>query len=229
MVKHVGIIGVSSEGTALSYRTICHYAWKKLGKFVQPEISIHSYSLQAYMNSIQSEEWSTVGELLASSANKLAKAGAEFALCPDNTVHMGFSLLQEKSPIPVLSITEIATEECSQRGYKKVGLLGTKYTMEGPLYREPLSKKNIETVVPSHKDMDKVNEIIFNELGPGHINALTGKKLFPYIDKLKEQGCEAVILGCTELPLVLNDAHLPLPTIDTTRLQAQKAVEYALQ
>lgn len=228
MTKHIGIIGVSSEGAALCYTTICQYSWQKLGKFVQPQISLHSHSLKDYMDLIQADNWDKVGELMASSAEQLYKAGADFAICPDNTVHMGFDKLKEKSPIPVLSITEIAAKECAERGFKKVGLLGTRYTMEGTLYHSLLSKYGIETIVPNEYYIDAVNRIIFNELVPGQINESIGLRLIVVIKKLKEQGCDAVILGCTELPLVLNDENSPLPTIDTTRLLAQKALEYAL-
>jgi len=229
MVKHIGIIGVSSEGAALSYTTICEYAWKKLGKFVQPEITIHTLSLKDYLVAIEKKDWDSVASLMISSAKKLAKIGANFAICPDNTVHMGFDKLKEKSPIPVLNIMEIVAKECKLKRYKKVGLLGTKFTMEEPIYYDALAKQNIEMLVPNKEDRESVNKIIFIELGPGQINGSTGTKLVKFIEKLKKDGCQAVILGCTELPLVLNDKNSPIPTIDSTRLQARKALEYALK
>lgn len=228
MIKHIGIIGISSEGAALCYTTICRYSWEKLGKFIQPQISLHSHSLKDYIEFIQSHDWDKVGELMVLSAEQLSKAGADFAICPDNTVHMAFNMLNKKSPIPILSIIEITAKECASRGFKKVGLLGTKFTMESDLFNSTLSKYGIETITPNEFKMDTINSIIFNELGPGQINNTIGLKLVPFIEDLKMQGCNAIILGCTELPLVLDDKNSPLPTIATTTLLAKKALEYAL-
>jgi aspartate racemase len=229
MAKHVGIIAVSSEGAALCYRTICREAEAVMGGLAHPEISMHNHSLARYMNCIERDDWDGVASLMASSAKKLAAAGADFAICPDNTVHRAFEKAVKQSPIPLLSIIETVAEECQLRGYKKVGVLGTRFTMQGPVYRENLAKLNIEMIVPNEEDQERVNSIIFEELVPFKASESAAKDLTRIIQKLKESGCEAVILGCTEIPLVINAENSPLPVADSTRLLALKALEHSLR
>lgn len=228
MVKHIGIIAVSSEGAALCYRTIFREAFAVMGKFVHPEVSLHTHSLNHYMNCIEDNDWDGVASLMVSSAKKLSAAGADFAICPDNTVHRAFEKVQSRSPIPLISITETVASECKSKGYKKVGVLGTKYTMQGPTYRNALSKLEIDAIVPDKEDQEKVNSIIFDKLVPGKIAGFPSKDIIKIIQKLKKSGCDAVILGCTEIPLVVNATNSPLPVIDSTRLLAKKALEHSL-
>lgn len=229
MVKHVGIIAVSFEGAALCYRTLCQKAMASLGSLDHPEVSVHNHSLKKYMDCIEKDDWDGVATLMVSSARKLASAGADFAVCPDNTVHRAFQKAAEQSPIPLLSIVELVAKECKLRGYGKVGVLGTKYTMQGPMYRDALSKLKVEMLVPNKKDQEKINSIIFNELVPEGITKSAVKKLTKIIQRLKDAGCDAVILGCTELPLVIDSKNSPLPVVDSTRLLSSKALEHALK
>jgi len=229
MAKHIGIIAVSSEGAALCYRTICQEAFAVMGNFVHPEISMHNHSLSRYMDYIEKGDWNGVASLMVSSAKKLAAAGADFGICPDNTIHRSFEKVINRSPIPLISITETVAKECQLKGYKKVGVLGTKYTMQGPVYRDVLSKLKIEMIVPDGNDQEIINAIIFDELVSGKITESSGKGMIGVIQKLKESGCDAVILGCTEIPLVVNSKNSPLPVIDSTRLLARKALEYSLE
>jgi aspartate racemase len=229
MAKHIGIIAVSSEGAALCYRTICQEAPAIISKFAHPEITMHTHSLSRYMDYIEKDDWDNVAALMISSAKKLASAGADFAICPDNTVHRAFEKASNQSPIPLISITETAAKQCRLKGYKKVGVLGTKYTMQGPIYRDALSKLNIEMIVPDENDQEKINSIIFDGLILGKINESSGKGIIEVIHKLKDSGCDAVILGCTEIPLVVNSKNSPLPVIDSTRLLARKALKYSLE
>jgi len=229
MAKHIGIIAVSSEGAALCYRTICQEAFAVMGNFVHPEISMHNHSLNRYMDYIEKGDWNGVASLMVSSAKKLAAAGADFGICPDNTIHRSFEKVINRSPIPLISITETVAKECQLKGYKKVGVLGTKYTMQGPVYRDVLSKLKIEMIVPDGNDQEIINAIIFDELVSGKITESSGKGMIGVIQKLKESGCDAVILGCTEIPLVVNSKNSPLPVIDSTRLLARKALEYSLE
>jgi len=228
-MKHIGIIGVSSEGAALCYRTICEEGFAKIGKFIHPEITINTLPLIDYINCFEKNDWNTVASLMLKSTKTLASAGADFAICPDNTVHYAFDILKINSPIPLLSIVEIAAKECQTKGYKKVGILGTKYTMQGGLYNKALTNFGIESVIPNEDDIEIVNTVIFNELSPGQVSDASSKPLIEVIKKLKKSGCTAVILGCTELPLVINQNNSSLPPIDTTRLQARKALEFALK
>ncbi len=229
MAKHIGIIGISSEGAALCYRTICQEASDIMGRFSHPEISVHTHSLSQYMYYIEKDDWDGVASLMISSAKKLAEMGADFAICPDNTVHMSFEEVVNQSPIPLISITETVAKECESKKYKKVGVLGTKYTMQGHVYRNELSKFKIEMIVPDKNDQEIINSIIFDELVSGKITKSSSKRMIEIIQKLKESGCDAVILGCTEIPLFINSKNSPLPVVDSTRLLARKALEYSLE
>jgi aspartate racemase len=228
MARHIGIIAVSFEGAALCYRTICQEAVAIMGDLAHPEVSMHNHSLSRYMDCIERNDWDGVANLMVSSVRKLAAVGADFGICPDNTVHRAFERVVDRSPLPLISIIETVVEECQLKGYKKVGVLGTKYTMQGPVYRDALSKLKIEMVVPDKKDQETVNSIIFNELVPEKITESARKSLIKIIQRLKESGCDAVILGCTEIPLIVNSKNSPLPVIDSTRLLALKALEYSL-
>ena len=229
MVKHVGIIAVSFEGAALCYRTFCEEAMALAGGLSHPEVSVHNHSLKDYMDFIENGDWNGVVDLMVSSGKKLAAAGANFAVCPDNTVHQVFEQVAKQSPVPLLSIIEVVSDECKRRGYRKVGVLGTKYTMKGPMYKEALAKRMIKMVVPDAKDKERVNSVIFDELVPEGVTESSVKVLVDVVQKLKNAGCDAVILGCTELPLVLNMKNSPLPVVDSTRLLALKALEHALK
>lgn len=229
MARHIGIIAVSSEGAALCYRTIFQEAFAIMGKFSHPEVTMHTHSLSRYMDYIEKGDWDGVSSLMVSSARKLAAAGADFAICPDNTVHRAFEKAVEVSPIPLVSITETVAEECQSKGYKKVGVIGTKYTMQGPVYAEALSKRNINMFVPDENDQENINSIIFDELVPGKITKSSGKGIIGVIQKFRDSGCDAVVLGCTEIPLVVDSRNSPLPVIDSTRLLARKALEYSLE
>ncbi len=229
MAKHIGIIAVSSEGATLCYRTICQEALAIMGNFAHPEISMHNHSLSRYMDYIEKDDWDGVASLMVSSAKKLAEAGADFGICPDNTVHRSFEKVISRSPIPLISITETVAKECQLKGYKKVGVLGTKYIMQGRVYRDVLSKIKIEMIVPDENDQEIINAIIFDELVSGKITESSSKGMIGVIQKLKESDCDAVVLGCTEIPLVINSKNSPLPVIDSTRLLARKALEYSLE
>jgi aspartate racemase len=229
MVKHVGIIAVSFEGAALCYRTFCEEAMALAGNLSHPEVSVHNHSLKDYMDFIENGDWNGVVDLMVSSGKKLAAAGANFAVCPDNTVHQVFEQVAKQSPVPLLSIIDVVSDECKRRGYRKVGVLGTKYTMKGPMYKEALAKRMIKMVVPDAKDKERVNSVIFDELVPEGVTESSVKVLVDVVQKLKNAGCDAVILGCTELPLVLNMKNSPLPVVDSTRLLALKALEHALK
>lgn len=226
--KHIGIIAVSFEGAALCYRTICQEAMAVMGGLNHPEVTMHNHSLKRYMDCIEKDYWDGVVALMISSAEKLAAAGADFAVCPDNTVHIAFEKAVKQSPIPLLSIIETVARECKLKGYRKVGVLGTKYTMQGPMYRETLSKLGIEMAVPNVKDQQRVNSIIFNELVPEGTAESAIRDLINIIERLKAAGCDAVVLGCTEIPLVINSKNSSLPVVDSTRLLARKALEYSL-
>ncbi|MDO8554108.1 MAG: amino acid racemase [Candidatus Micrarchaeota archaeon] len=226
-MKHIGIVAITAEGATLCYRTIVSEAGKLLGQNKHPEITLNNAPFDEILSAQNKGDWSKVANVILNSIAKLQKAGTEFAVIPANSVHYSFDEIKKKSTIPVLSIIEITAEECKKLGYKKVGLVGTKLTMENSLYQKPLQKYDIELVIPEKKDREKINCIIFNEIVLNKI--ISTNEIVEIINKLKQNGCDAVILGCTEIPIVINEQNSPLPFIDTTRLLAIKALEYSLK
>ena len=229
MVKHIGIVACSAEGAALCYTTICIEAQEKLFKYRHPEITIHTPPLSDYMQHIWNGNWEGVAELMLKSAQIVAKAGADFAICPDNTIHQAFNLMISKSPIPWLHIAKVVGEEAKQKRFKHLGILGTKYLMNSPVYPDALKKFGMTCKIPEHSDQDKIDKIIFEELVNGIFSEESRKELNKIIQKLEKNKCVAVVLGCTEIPLLIDPNDCPLPTLDSTRLLARAAIREALK
>jgi aspartate racemase len=229
MTKHIGIVAGSSEGAALCYRTICLEAPAILGEHNHPEITMNSMPLAEYMRHIYAGDWKAVGESLAASASKVAAAGANFAICPDNTFHQAFEYLIPRSPIPWIHIGRPVAEEAQRQGFRRLGILGTKYLMEGPVYPETLKEFQLERRIPDEADRLRINDIIFKELVNGIF--LESSRLYfnEVTARLKAQDCDAVVLGCTEIPLIVRPDDSPLPTLDSTRLLARAALRKALE
>ena len=228
MAKHIGIVACSAEGAALCYRTICAEAPNEMGEHRHPEITMHTHPLSEYMVHIRAGRWDMVAGLMLSSARKIAQAGADFTICPDNTIHQAFDLVTPKSPIPWLHIAEAIGEQAKKRGFKRLGILGTKYLMTGPVYPDSLKKFGITAEIPEEQDREGIDTIIFKEL----VNGIFPEKSRLYfnnvIQMLKHRGCDAVVLGCTEIPLIVDPNDCPLPTLDSTRLLARAALQSAL-
>ena len=229
MAKHVGIVACSAEGAALCYRTLCAEAPAVMGRHMHPEVSTHTYPLAEYMVHIRSGNWAEVAAMMLSSVGKLAEIGAELAICPDNTIHQAFDLVAGRSAIPWLHIAETVGREAAARGFKTLGVTGTKYLMTGPVYAEALAKFGIACEIPDRRDRERIDTIIFQELVNGVFKAESRRYLNDVIGKLKACGCDAVVLGCTEIPLLVDPADCPLPTLDSTRLLARAALSRALQ
>ena len=228
MTQHIGIVAGSAEGAALCYRTICLEAPAFMGEHNHPEITMNSVPMAEHMPHIVGNDWKAVAKLLAASAHKLARAGADFAICPDNTYHQSFKYLIPQSPIPWLHIAGAVAEEAQRSGYLRLGILGTKYLTESDVYPEALETFGIEREIPEEADREKINEIIFKELVNG-IFPETSRLYFNEVaEKLKARGCDAVVLGCTEIPLIVRPDDCPLPTLDSTRLLARAALRRAL-
>jgi len=227
MAKHIGIVAVSAEGAALCYRTICAEAPQTLGPYNHPEITMHTLPFRDHVRHLEAGRWDEVGHLLLASARTLAAAGAEFLICPDNTVHQALDGIAAESPLPWLHIAAEVATVASQRGYRRVGVLGTRYLMEGPVYRAKLATAGIAYEIPDSDERRRINDAIFNELVCGRFDGATRADFGQIIGHLKERGCDAVVLGCTEIPLLIGDADSPLPTLDSTRLLARAAVRFA--
>ena len=229
MALHIGIVGVSAEGAALCYRTICLEGERYLGTYDHPEVSMHTHSLGEYMKCIERDDWNAVGELMLSSARKLASAGAQFLICPDNTVHQAFAYVDARSPLPWIHIADVVAEEAIARTFHRLGLTGTKWLVESDVYPERLSARGLQYVRPSAAEREEINRIIFAELAYGQINTNAVASFQRVITRMKNDGCDAVVLGCTEIPLLMNDTNSPLPTLDSTRLLARAALRRAIQ
>ncbi|HEY6120247.1 MAG TPA: amino acid racemase [Pyrinomonadaceae bacterium] len=226
--QHIGIVAGSAEGAALCYRTICLEAPAVMGEHNHPEITMNSVPLAEHMRYIRANEWEKVAGVLAASAQKIARAGADFAICPDNTYHQAFKYLIPQSPIPWLHIAGAVAEEAHRSGYTRLGVLGTKYLMEGDVYPEALDDFRIGSEIPDETDREKINQIIFKELVNGVFPEASRLYFNEVAEKFKERGCDAVILGCTEIPLIVRPDDTPLPTLDSTRLLARAALKRAL-
>ena len=227
MPQHIGIVACSAEGAALCYRTICLEGAELLGRHDHPEVSMHTHSLAKYMNCIYANAWPGVAELMISSAEKLAKAGADFLICPDNTIHQAFELVAHRSPRPWLHIAEEVANEARRCHYKRMGILGTRYLMEGPVYPGKLTAAGIEFRTPGTKEREKINQIIFDELVNAQFLPRSSAYFTEVIRALADEGCDAVALACTEIPLLVTADSSPLPTLDSTRLLARAALRKA--
>lgn len=227
MTKHIGVVAVSAEGAALCYRTICTEGTHLLGQHAHPEVSMHTHPLSVYMAHIAAGEWDEVARLMLSSAEKLAKIGADFLICPDNTVHEAFDRVVQHSPLPWLHIAEEVVQVAIQRGYQRLGVLGTRYLMEGPVYPSRLGEHGLSWEVPDPGARERINDVIFDELVYGRFEEPARDYFRQVIAALAARGCDAVVLGCTEIPLLIGDDDSPLPTLDSTRLLARAALREA--
>ena len=228
MTKHIGIVAGSAEGAALCYRTICLEAPALMGEHNHPEITLNSLPMAEHMPYIRAGDWEGVAKLLLESARRVAAAGADFAICPDNTYHQAFEHFIPRSPIPWIHIAEAVAEEARRQGFARLGILGTKYLTEGPVYPVALEKFGIAREIPDEADRERINEIIFKELVNGLFPEASRLYLNEVSEKLKARGCDAVVLGCTEIPLIVRPDDTPLPTLDSTRLLARAALRRAL-
>ena len=228
MSKHIGIVGCSAEGAALCYRTICEEGAHALGAYAHPEVTLHTPSLARYVDCLNAGDLAGVAELMLASAHKLAAAGADFLICPDNTIHQAFELMAPRSPLPWLHIAEEVASEAEARGFQRVGLTGTRWLVDSAVYPDRLAARGIACVRPGEDERSEINRIIMEELVPGVIKPDSVARFQAILGGLREQGCDAVILGCTEIPLIIRDANSPLPTLDSTRLLARAALRRAL-
>lgn len=228
MAQHIGIVACSAEGAALCYRTIAIEGATLLGRHDHPEVSLHNHSLAQYMQFIYANDWVGVAELMLSSAEKLAKAGADFLICPDNTIHQAFDLIEHRSPRPWLHIAGEVAREAGRRGYKQLGIMGTRYLMEGPVYPEKLGRANLKHIIPDPQQREEINRTIMDELVNAKFTPAAVTRFQEIIRSLADKGCDAVVLGCTEIPLLITPELSPLPTLDSTRLLARAAVLKAI-
>ncbi len=228
MPYHIGIVACSAEGAALCYRTICGEGAAFLGTHDHPEISMHTHSLATYMECVNRNDWAGVGELMLSSAQKLAAVGADFLICPDNTIHQALPYIEQRSPLPWMHIAAVVAESAAARGFRRLALTGTRPLVESDVYPQQLESRGIECVRPNATEREAITRIIFEELVNGVFTPAAVGCFQRVIERLKGEGCDAVILGCTEIPLIMNESNSPLLTLDSTRLLARAALRRAV-
>lgn len=228
MPQHIGIVACSAEGASLCYQTICTEGAQLLGPHAHPEVSMHTPSLAQYMECIYRDDWDGVGELMLTSARKLASIGADFLICPDNTIHQAMAHVLPRSPLPWLHIAEVVAQEAVQRGFRKLGITGTRWLVESDVYPEKLRARGLDFLRPEPAEREAINRIIMDELVYGKFTREGVAGFQQVIGQLKAGGCDAVVLGCTEIPLIISDANSPLPTLDSTRLLARAALQRAV-
>jgi len=225
--KHVGIVACSAEGAALCYRTLCVEGATRMGEDFHPEVTMHTYPLGEYMRFGRMGDWEGVAGLMRASAEKLVRVGAELLICPDNTVHQVFDLVARDSPVPWLHIADAVAAEAVEKGYRRVGVLGTRYLMEGPVYPSRLGARGLESCIPTEAERQYIDDTIFRELVKGRFTADARAYFGGVIARLAERGCDSVALACTEIPLLVSPADSILPALDSTRLLARAALRAA--
>jgi aspartate racemase len=227
-MKHLGIVAHSAEGAALCFRTFCQEGFRRLGPDDHPDVTLDCIALARSMTAWDEGDHGSIRATLAVSVERLARAGADFFVCPDNTAHMALERPGPELALPGLHIAEVVADQAARDGRTRVGVLGTRYLMDGPVYPRALAARGIAAEVPEAGDRQIVNKIIFEELVNG---VFTESSLLEYvriIERLAARGCDAVALVCTEIPLLVTPEAAPLPTLDSTRLLARAAFDVAV-
>ncbi|MBW8804834.1 MAG: amino acid racemase [Catenulisporales bacterium] len=226
--RHLGILAHSAEGAALSFQTFTREGFTRLGPHAHPDVTLDLIPLSRSMPHWESGDHHAVRAILRESADRLTAAGADFFICPDNTAHLAFELDGDPYPLPGLHIAEVVAGHAGARGHRKVGILGTRFTMEGPVYPRALAARGVQAAAPAEEDRRTVDTIIFDELVNGVFTDAARTAYQKVIANLAAAGCDAVALVCTEIPLLITSDDSPLPTLDSTRLQARAAFEVAI-
>ena len=229
MSRSIGIVACSAEGAALCYRTICQEGAQHFGPHGHPEVSLHTHSLAEYEACLDRGDLHGVAKLMLSSAEKLAKAGADFLICPDNTIHQAMPHVAARSPLPWLHIADVIADDAVRRGFRRLGLTGTRWLVDSDVYPEKLAARALAWERPDADEIDEINRIILDELVNGVFRPEAVASFQRVIGRMKDRGCDAVILGCTEIPLLIDDTVSPLPTLDSTRLLARAALRRAVE
>jgi aspartate racemase len=229
-MKKIGIVGgLSPESTIYYYKYITHRYTQKFGNYGYPHIIIYSVTFQDYLDWGKADDWKATGDDLVNAINALESANADFALIATNTMHYLYDSLVKRTNIPILNLVEVVSEHAQNLNIKKVGLLGTKFTMTHDFYPKALSRKGIETIVPDSQDQKVINDIIFHELTKGIITDESKDRYIKIIRKMVDVGIEGIILGCTEIPLLIKQDDLKIHVLDSSKLHAEAALKYALE
>jgi aspartate racemase len=226
-MKHVGILGHSWEGASLCWREVCQHS-NRLGHPAHPDVTMDCISFEHCMPAWERGDYEAVRAVLATSVDRLARAGCDFFVCPDNTAHLALEAPGDPLTIPGLHLIDIVADTAQRAGHRRVGILGTRFTMQGTLYPRELAARGIEAVIPTGDDQNLVHAAIFDELVHGVFRDETRASFVDLIGRLADSKCDAVALVCTEIPLLVSPNDSLLPVLDSTRLSGQAALEAAL-
>jgi aspartate racemase len=227
--KHIGIVACSVEGAALCFREIAAYSLNFMGEHLHPQMTLSCIAMGEWMPAFNRGDYAAVAEFMLRETEIVAKAGAQLAICPDNSAHLAFKHVAARSPIPWLHIAEEVAKAAARAGFQHAALLGTRFTMRGPVYPEMFEKHALRISTPAEADQKIVDDIIFDELVNGIFSESSRLRYNEVIERMRTRGCDSVILGCTEIPLLVRADDCPLPSLDSTRLLARAAVDAALQ
>lgn len=228
MTKQIGIVGVSPEGASLCYQQLFRHAAVMLEPHMHPVVCVHNIPLAQYVEAVRRDDWMQVAALMRNSAEKLASIGAEFCFTPDNAVQHAVQLAEASCPIPWLKMTRAVATKIEEDNRKIIGVIGTKYVTTGSVYQTDLGMKGIKLVRPSEEDTEMLNRIIFDELVFGIIREISRTQILDVIRRLGDKGCEGVILGCSEAPLMVTAANCDLPVYNASDIMAEQAIRFAM-
>src|SRR5665213_2670728 len=227
-MHHLGLLAHSTGGAALCFLTFCEEGFARTGRHEHPDVTLDYIAFGYSMPAWDAGDYAAVRVTLATSAQRLVRAGADFFVCPDNTAHLALEVPGPDLPLPGLHIAEVVAEQAALQGHTRVGVLGTRYTMDSPLYPRALAAHGIATEFPDADDRHLVNRVVFEELVNGVISDASRNDYVRVIERLAERGCDAVVLACTEIPLLITPDVSPVPTLDSTRLLARAAYDVAV-
>ena len=227
-LRHLGIVAHSAEGAALCFRTFCHEGESRLGEHLHPDVTLDCIAMGHCMSAWDAGDFGPIRAVHAKSIERLARAGAEFFVCPDNTSHISLETAGPDFALPGLNIADVVAEDAALRGMTRVAVLGTRYTMEGPVYNRALGARGVVAEIPDADERADINQIIFGELVKGVFSEKSRALYVGIIERLRGEGCDGVALVGTEIPLLITPEVSPLPTLDSTRLLARAALEVAL-
>lgn len=229
-MKTVGIIGgMSFESSILYYETMNRIVRERLGGLQSLPILMTSVNFAPYAKLQEQEDWRAIGTALQKEARRLEDAGADMIVMATNTMHTAADTISEGLTVPFIHIGEVTADEINEKGYQRVALLGTRFTMEQPFYREKLIQKGIDVLIPNEEDRRYIHDAVFHELCMGQFKDVTKSGFLDIIDRLIHDGAEAIVLGCTEIPLLIHDGDTPVPVINTSDIHAKAAVAFALE
>jgi aspartate racemase len=225
--KHIGIVACSVEGAALCFREIASYSSAFMGEHMHPQVTLSCIAMGEWLPAFDRGDYPGVADFMLRETKVVAEAGAQLAICPDNSAHLAFEYVIAKSPIPWLHIAEEVAKAAVRSGHRHAALLGTRFTMTGSVYRKAFQNHGMRVSAPSASDQQIVDDIIFRELVNGIFNEASRLCYNEVIERMRLIGCDCVILGCTEIPLLVRPNDCPLPSLDSTRLLARAAVDAA--